>query len=98
MWGKVTRAVSPPPRARRGCTNRTVLFLSVQGYPNFVATYGRGYPGFAPSYGYQFPGECLRLRGDALEAWDVGHIWGGRAPLKRTQLIHTSIQEMTCRC
>ncbi|NXN14251.1 MSI2H protein, partial [Indicator maculatus] len=27
-----------------------------QGYPNFVATYGRGYPGFAPSYSYQFPG------------------------------------------
>lgn len=37
-----------------------ICFLSLKGYPNIVATYGRGYTGFAPSYSYQFPGK-LRL-------------------------------------
>lgn len=43
------------------------FFLSrpyIQGYPNFVATYGRGYPGFAPSYSYQFPG-----------TWNFKYLW-----------------------
>jgi RNA-binding protein Musashi len=44
-------------------------FSLCQGYPNFVATYGRGYPGFAPSYGYQFPGKCLGLWGVGSGRW-----------------------------
>lgn len=37
-----------------------ICFLSLKGYPNIVATYGRGYTGFAPSYSYQFPGKLMR--------------------------------------